>query len=89
MVSSGVALAAPCLGGVTTEFAHVAGVTGTERRTPAELMIGPEECARAGLDGLEHGRRIVMPRRAFRALAWFGALDPRAIWLPMCRRLMA
>ncbi|MDQ1605506.1 MAG: uncharacterized protein QOE01_3351 [Actinomycetota bacterium] len=86
---SGVTVTALCPGGVTTEFSEVAGVTGTERRTPAALMISPEECARAGLDGLERGRRIVMPRRAVRALAWLGAHAPRAIWLPMCRRLMA
>jgi short-subunit dehydrogenase len=86
---SGVTVTALCPGGVTTEFSEVAGVTGTERRTPAALMISPEECARAGLDGLEQGRRIVMPRRAVRALAWFGAHAPRAIWLPMCRKLMA
>jgi short-subunit dehydrogenase len=85
---SGVTVTALCPGGVTTEFSEVAGVTGTERRTPAALMIGPEDCARAGLDGLEQGRRIVMPRRAVRALAWFGAHAPRAIWLPMCRKLM-
>jgi uncharacterized protein len=85
----GVTVTALCPGGVTTEFSEVAGVTGVERRTPAALMISPEECAAAGLDGLEQGRRIVMPRRAVRALAWFGAHAPRAVWLPMCRKLMA
>jgi short-subunit dehydrogenase len=86
---SGVTVTALCPGGVTTEFSEVAGVTGTQRRTPAALMISPEECAKAGIDGLEQGRRIVMPRPAVRALAWFGAHAPRAIWLPMCRKLMA
>jgi short-subunit dehydrogenase len=86
---SGVTVTALCPGGVTTEFSEVAGMTGAERRTPAALMISPQDCARAGLDGLEHGRRVVMPRRAVRALAWFGAHAPRAIWLPLCRRLMA
>jgi short-subunit dehydrogenase len=87
--ASGVTVTALCPGGVTTEFSQVAGVTGAERRTPSALMIGPEECARAGLAGLEQGRRIVMPGRAVRLLAWFGAHAPRAVWLPMCRRLMA
>jgi hypothetical protein len=86
---SGVTVTALCPGGVSTEFSEVAGMTGTERRTPAALMISPEECARAGLDGLDQGRRVVMPGRAVRTLAWFGAHAPRAIWLPMCRRLMA
>jgi hypothetical protein len=85
---SGVTVTALCPGGVTTEFSQVAGVTRVERRTPALLMIGPADCARAGLDGLHQGRRVVMPRRTVRALAWFGAHAPRALWLPMCRRLM-
>jgi short-subunit dehydrogenase len=86
---SGVTVTALCPGGVTTEFSEVAGVTDTERRTPSALMISPEECARAGLDGLARGRRIVMPRRPVRMLAWFGAHAPRAVWLPLCRKLMA
>lgn len=86
---SGVTVTALCPGGVRTEFAQVAGVTDTERRTPAALMISPEECAKAGLEGLDRGRRIVMPRVAVRLLAWFGAHAPRAVWLPMCRKLMA
>jgi short-subunit dehydrogenase len=86
---SAVTVTALCPGGVRTEFSEVAGATRAERRTPSALMIGPEECARAGLQGLEQGRRMVMPRRAVRLFAWFGAHAPRSIWLPMCRRLFA
>jgi hypothetical protein len=86
---SGVTVTALCPGGVRTEFSEVAGATAVERRTPAALMIDADECARAALDGLAQGRRVVMPRRAVRLLAWFGAHAPRAIWLPMCRRLFA
>ncbi len=85
----GITVTALCPGGVRTEFAAVAGAIETEKRTPGALLIGPEECAQAGLDGLEHGRRTVMPRRAVRSLAWFGAHAPRAVWLPLCRRMMA
>jgi short-subunit dehydrogenase len=85
---SGVTVTALCPGGVRTEFAQVAGATAAERRTPSALMIGPEECARSALKGLEQGRRIVMPRRAVRLFAWFGGHAPRAIWLPICSRLM-
>jgi short-subunit dehydrogenase len=84
-----VTVTALCPGGVRTEFSVVAGATRAERRTPSALMIDPDECAQAALDGLEQGRRVVMPRRAVRLLAWFGAHAPRAIWLPMCRRLFA
>lgn len=84
---SGVTVTALCPGGVRTEFAQVAGAKDVESRVPL-LMISAEECARAGLDGLDTGRRIVMPRRAVRAFAWVGAHAPRALWLPLCRRLM-
>ncbi|MEA2347781.1 MAG: uncharacterized protein QOG62_1568 [Thermoleophilaceae bacterium] len=87
MKPSGVTVTALCPGGVRTEFSEVAGMTGAEDETPAAIMISAEDCARAGLEGLERGRRIVMPRLAVKALAWFGAHAPRAIWLPMCRRM--
>jgi short-subunit dehydrogenase len=86
---SGVTVTALCPGGVRTEFAEVAGATSAERRTPSALLIGPEECARSALEGLEADRRIVMPLRAVRLFAWFGSHAPRSIWFPICRRLMA
>lgn len=78
--SSGITVAALCPGSVYTEFAAVAGALEAEKRTPGALMTGPEECARAGLDALERGRRTAMPRVAVRGLAWFGAHAPRAVW---------
>jgi hypothetical protein len=89
LAGRGVTVTALCPGGVRTEFSVLAGATRAERRTPSALMIDPDECAQAALDGLAEGRRVVMPRRAVRLLAWFGAHAPRAIWLPMCRRLFA
>jgi short-subunit dehydrogenase len=86
---SGVTVTALAPGGVRTEFSAVAGMSHTEKQTPGALMIDVEECARAGLDGLEQGARIVMPRRAVRVLAWMGSHLPRAVWMPLCRRLMA
>jgi short-subunit dehydrogenase len=85
----GVTVTALCPGGVTTEFAMIAGMEGAEKRTPSALMIGPGDCARAGLTALHRGRRVVMPRSTVRALAWFGAHAPRAIWLPLCRKMMS
>jgi short-subunit dehydrogenase len=85
----GVTVTALAPGGVRTEFSAVAGMSHTEKHTPGAFMIDVQECARAGLEGLEAGRRIVMPRRAVRALAWVGSHAPRAVWLPICRRMMA
>ncbi|HEX6391311.1 MAG TPA: SDR family NAD(P)-dependent oxidoreductase, partial [Solirubrobacteraceae bacterium] len=85
---SGVTVTALCPGGVRTEFAAVAGAAGTEARMPASIMIDADECARAAVAGLEDGRRIVMPRRAVRLFSAFAAYAPRALWLPLCRRMM-
>jgi short-subunit dehydrogenase len=89
LAPSGVTVTALCPGGVRTEFSQVAGATRAERRTPSALMISADECARAGLEGLSEGRRIVTPRLAVRMFTWFGGHAPRAIWLPLCRRLFA
>ena len=89
LAPSGVTVTALCPGGVRTEFSQVAGATRAERRTPSALMISADECARAGLEGLAEGRRIVTPRLAVRMFTWFGGHAPRAIWLPLCRRLFA
>jgi short-subunit dehydrogenase len=89
LAPSGVTVTALCSGGVRTEFSQVAGATSAERRTPSALMISADECARAGLEGLEEGRRIVTPRLAVRLFTWFGGHAPRAIWLPLCRKLFA
>jgi short-subunit dehydrogenase len=86
---SGVTVTALCPGGVRTEFSQVAGAAAAERRTPSALLIGPEQCARSALEGLEQNRRIVMPLRGVRLFAWFGGHAPRTIWFPICRRLMA
>jgi short-subunit dehydrogenase len=84
----GVTVTALCPGGVRTEFSEVAGMLGAERRTPKAFMADPAEIAEAGLQGLAQGKRIVMPRRAVRAFAWFGGHAPRRLWLPLIGRLM-
>jgi hypothetical protein len=87
--SCGVVVTALCPGGVTTEFSQVGGLEHVEKRTPSSILIGPEECARAGINGLERGSRVVMPRLSVRAFAWFGSHAPRAVWLPLCRKMFA
>lgn len=84
----GVTVTALCPGGVRTEFSEVAGMLGTERRTPKAFMADAAEIAEAGLLGLAQGKRIVMPRRAVRAFAWVGGHAPRRVWLPLVARLM-
>ena len=84
----GVTVTALCPGPVHTEFADVAGAAETESSMPAAMCMSAEACARAAVDGLDAGARIVMPRAAVRAMAMFGSHAPRALWLPLCRRMM-
>lgn len=83
-----ISVTALCPGGVTTEFAGVGGMEHVERRTPSAIMIGPRACARAGLKALDSGKRVEIPGLAVKALAWFGAHAPRALWLPLCKKMM-
>jgi short-subunit dehydrogenase len=84
-----VSVTALCPGGVTTEFAMVGGMEHVEKRTSSAIMIGPRACARAGLKALDRGKRVEVPRLGVKALAWFGSHAPRALWLPLCRKMMA
>jgi hypothetical protein len=83
-----VSVTALCPGGVTTEFATVGGMEHVEKRTPSAIMIGPKACARAGLEALDSGKRVEIPRLGVKALAWFGSHAPRGLWLPLCRKMM-
>jgi short-subunit dehydrogenase len=86
---AGVTVTALAPGGVRTEFSDVAGMLAQERSVPSPLLMDVEECAAAALAGLEAGRRVVIPKAFVRSFAFFGRHAPRAIWLPLCRRLMA
>jgi short-subunit dehydrogenase len=85
----GITVTALCPGGVRTEFSSVGGLEQAERSMPNALMIDADECARLGLAGLDAGKRTVTPRRAVRALTFFGTHAPRALWLPICRKMMS
>lgn len=62
----GVTVTALCPGPVRTDFWQVAGwqvSTGQsfEQAVPGAAMISAEEAARAGVQGIAHGRRVVVP----------------------------
>jgi uncharacterized protein len=85
----GITVTALCPGGVRTEFSTVGGLEQFDRKMPEAVKINADECASAGLHGLDTGRRVVMPRAAVRALAFAGAHLPRAVWLPLCKRMLS
>jgi short-subunit dehydrogenase len=84
-----ITVTALCPGGVTTEFSTVGGLEHIEKRTPSAIMISPKECASAGLKALDRGKRVAIPGPGVRAMAWFGAHAPRAIWLPLCKKMFS
>jgi len=88
VASHGVTVTALCPGIVRTEFSAVGGVQETENKMPGVIAMDADECARAAVQGLVDGRRIVMPKLAVRAMVFAGTRLPRSIWLPLCRRLM-
>jgi short-subunit dehydrogenase len=85
----GITVTALCPGGVRTEFSEVGGLDQFDRKMPEAVKINADECAIAALRGLDTGRRIVMPRAAVRALAFTGTHLPRAVWLPLCKKMMS
>ena len=84
---SGVAVTAVCPGPVKTEFAEVAGVGDAERTTPDLVWTPVEEVARAAVDGAEKNKRVVVPGLLNRAGAIGGQHIPRALALPVARRI--
>ena len=83
----GVTVSALCPRPVRTEFTEVAGSSGVEERTPDMLWSTPEEVAAAAVRGAEQGKRVVVPGMLNRAGAVVGQHTPRALALPLIKRM--
>lgn len=83
----GVTVTALCPGPVKTEFADVAGIGGAEEQLPDLFWATAEEVAKAGVQGLERGKRVVVPGVLNRATAVGGQHAPRAVALPLIKRI--
>lgn len=83
----GVTATALCPGPVRTEFADVAGVGGAEESLPDPFWTPVEQVARQAVDGLENGKRVVIPGVLNRAGAVSAQHAPRAALLPLVRRV--
>ena len=89
---SGVTVTALAPGPVDTDFWQIAGweVQGGksfERAVPGTL-ISPEQAARAGISGLEHGERVVVPGLPIRAAMLASRYVPHMLKLPALERFM-
>jgi hypothetical protein len=81
----GVRVTALCPGPVPTEFQARAGI----KRRPGLMDRSVEEVARAGYDGLVHGRRLVVPGWQNRFITRITRLLPRALVLDLVGRTQA
>jgi len=83
----GVTVTALCPGPVETEFVEVAGMTEEVSGTPKLVWASSEAVARAGVKGLEKGKRVVVPGGPLNRIGAIGGhLAPRSILLPLTRR---
>ena len=83
--SQGVTVTALCPGPVETGFAEVAGFDQTElaETMPKMFWVPAVDVARAGVEGMDANRAVVIPGLPNRASAAFGWLSPRRLLLPV------
>jgi short-subunit dehydrogenase len=89
----GVTVTALCPGPVSTDFWEISGwrVTGGqkfEQAVPRPAWITADQAARAGVKGLDAGRRVVVPHTAVRNSMRAGRYVPHALKLPVIERVM-
>ena len=84
---TGVSATALCPGVTATEFFEVADLGELSARTPGFAVSDPRDVARAGVDAIEKGRRVVIPGAVNKVAAVSGQMAPRRLLVPMMRRL--
>ena len=77
---TGVTVTALCPGPVETEFVEAGGFK-KESPGPSFVWSSARDVARAGIEGAERGKRVVVPGLGNRAQATLGQYAPRAILL--------
>jgi len=82
----GITVTALCPGPVKTEFMEVAGMEAAADEAPEFVWINAEECARAGVEGLENGKRVVVPHLPIRASVGLSRYTPHSVLLPLMKR---
>jgi uncharacterized protein len=83
---TGVSVTALCPGPTESSFWDRAGFDKPERVVPAFMWKDAEYVARAGIDGLDHGRLVVIPGAANRVSATLAHLTPRSLLVPIVAR---
>jgi short-subunit dehydrogenase len=84
---TGVSCTVVCPGPVKTEFAEAAGMSEFADAGPGFLWASSAEVARVAVDGMDKGKRVVVPRAAERAMGLMGRYAPRTVMLPVMQRM--
>lgn len=82
---TGVSVTSLCPGPVPTEFGEVADIDEKLMDIPG-VSVSPADTAAAAVEGMEKGRRVVLPGAATKASALAGRLTPRFVALEVMRR---
>jgi hypothetical protein len=77
---TGVSVTALCPGPVATEFVEAGGFK-HDKMGPSFVWSSAEDVARAGIEGADRGKRVVIPGLGNRVQATLGQHSPRAIML--------
>jgi short-subunit dehydrogenase len=85
---TGVSLTVLCPGPVSTEFGEVAGVGELEGNLPGFISQSPHGVARAGVEGMVKGKRVVFPGLPHQVVAQAGRFAPRTL-LPLVAKVSA
>ncbi|MFL5821570.1 MAG: SDR family NAD(P)-dependent oxidoreductase [Solirubrobacteraceae bacterium] len=83
---TGVTVTAVCPGPVRTEFGEAGGFGGADDRIPSFLWLSASSVARAAVNGLDQGERVVVPGPINQIAALYGQHLPRSVLLPLARR---
>jgi uncharacterized protein len=86
LAGSGVTVTCLCPGPVKSEFAEVAGFREVEESTPDVFWMSTEDTARAGVRGLEKGRRVVTPGPMVTVTSQLERHTPHSLLLPLMNR---
>jgi short-subunit dehydrogenase len=78
---TGVTMTALCPGPVATEFVEAGGFKRSMDQMPSFLFSSAADVAKAGIEGADKGKRVVIPGIANRATAMAGHYSPRSIVL--------
>jgi uncharacterized protein len=84
---AGVTVTALCPGPVKTEFPERAGIDTAEVKAPEFVWTPVDTVAAQAVEGMERGKRVVVPGMLHRAGALTAQHTPRMVVLPVAKRI--